>query len=90
MTWALWLAVPVVATVLASLWTWWRGRRARPKRRVTTAGAMQAHREYLDALVTPARSAHRRVPRPTDDPGLPDEGADTPHGAPAAPTGQDG
>lgn len=45
--WALWLAGPVVATALAAVWVWWRGRPAKvphPKQ------AMAEHRAYLDAL----------------------------------------
>jgi hypothetical protein len=45
--WALWLAGPVVATALAAVWTWWRGRPAKvpgPKR------AMAEHQAYLEAL----------------------------------------
>lgn len=62
----LWLAAPVAATVLAAVWVWWRGWRARP-RQLTTPEAMRAHRDYLDALVIPARGTER-VPRaePTD------------------------
>lgn len=56
MAWAVWLAVPVVITLLAALWTWWRGRLARTP---GTLEAMRAHRDYLDALVRPARSAGR-------------------------------
>ena len=59
MTWALWLAPPAAATVLAALWAWWRGWRARGPRKVTTKDAMLAHQQYLDALVLPARSADR-------------------------------
>jgi uncharacterized iron-regulated membrane protein len=49
--WALWLAGPVVATALAAVWTWWRGRPAKapkPKR------AMAEHQAYLEALRQPA------------------------------------
>ena len=52
MAWAVWLAVPILVTTLAALWTWWRGR---PRRAPTVREAMQAHREYLDALAVPAR-----------------------------------
>jgi hypothetical protein len=60
MSWALWLLVPIGVPALAALWTWWRSRPAR-----TPEGdeAMQAHRDYLDALVVPARGT-RRVERP--------------------------
>jgi hypothetical protein len=56
MTWALWLSLPVAATVCAALWTWWR---ARPVRRPDTDQAMRAHRDYLDALTVPARGTQR-------------------------------
>jgi hypothetical protein len=69
MTWALWLAAPAGATVLAALWAWWRGIRARGPRRVTTKDAMRAHQQYLDALVTPARSADRGPERSPIPPG---------------------
>lgn len=59
MAWAVWLAVPVAATVLAALWAWWR---ARPARTPSAREAMQAHRDYLDALVVPARGTARAVP----------------------------
>ena len=55
----MWLAVPIVATTLASLWTGWRGLRARRAQQLDTAGAMLAHRHYLDALTIPARSSAR-------------------------------
>lgn len=61
MTWALWLGAPVSATLLAAIWSWWRGVRARGPRRVSTREAMQAHGDYLDALVIPARNAERRT-----------------------------
>jgi hypothetical protein len=69
MTWALWLAAPAVATVLAALWSWWRSMRARGPRRVTTKDSMRAHQEYLDALVAPARSSERGPDRPHITPG---------------------
>ncbi|MDT4957536.1 MAG: hypothetical protein QOF87_2668 [Pseudonocardiales bacterium] len=56
MAWAVWLAAPVAATVLAALWAWWR---ARPARTPSAKAAMQAHRDYLDALVVPARGTAR-------------------------------
>jgi hypothetical protein len=59
MAWALWLAVPVVVTVLVALWAWWRGR---PQRQPDTDEAMRAHRDYLDALTVPARGTHRVRP----------------------------
>jgi hypothetical protein len=54
--WALWLAVPLVATVLAAVVTWWRGRPPAPP---GPAQAMRAHQRYLDALGTPARQRDR-------------------------------
>jgi hypothetical protein len=56
MMWALWLAIPVTATLLAAIGSWWRSR---PKRTMTTVEAMQAHGEFLDALVQTARSKDR-------------------------------
>ena len=55
-SWALWLAVPVVATALAALWSWWR---ARPASTPDTSESMQAHSDYLDALARTARGTHR-------------------------------
>lgn len=52
MTWALWLAVPVLATVLAAVWSWLRSR---PGATPNTGQSMQAHSDYLDALVQTAR-----------------------------------
>jgi hypothetical protein len=49
-SWAIWLAVPVVVTVLAALFLWWRGRPARPLR---TAQTISGHQAYLDALAPP-------------------------------------
>ncbi|MGH8961496.1 MAG: hypothetical protein ACRDWT_09850 [Jatrophihabitantaceae bacterium] len=66
MAWALWLSVPVVATVLAAVWAWLRGR---PARRLDTPESMQAHRDYLDALTVPARGAHRVSPPVTSGTG---------------------
>jgi hypothetical protein len=59
MAWALWLAVPIVTTALAAVGTWWSARRSRPARHADTDDAMQAHRDYLDALVVPARGTER-------------------------------
>jgi hypothetical protein len=62
MTWALWLAVPVGATALAAIWSWWRGwRLRRADRPLGTEAAVRAHSEFLDALTIPARSAALRV-----------------------------
>lgn len=64
MTWALWLAVPVGATSIAALWSWWRGWRVRRAARpLGTEAAVRAHSEYLNALVMPARSPERPVNR---------------------------
>lgn len=65
MSWVLWLSVPVVATVLAALWSW---ARSRPEPIPNTAQSMQAHSEYLDALVQTARSKDRGPAAP-DGPG---------------------
>lgn len=56
MSWAAWLAGPVVVTVLVACWTWLRSR---PARTPSTSEAMQAHSEYLDALAQTARSKDR-------------------------------
>lgn len=58
MAWAWWLAVPVVTTVVAAVGTWWSGH-ARRRRRPGTDAAMRAHRDYLAALVEPARGTER-------------------------------
>jgi hypothetical protein len=54
--WAAWLAAPVVATLVAALWAWWR---ARLERTPGPDKTMQAHRDYLDALTIPARGTMR-------------------------------
>ena len=54
--WAVWLAVPVLVTLVAALITWLRSR---PERELTTAQAMRAHDDYLDALRQPPRSKDR-------------------------------
>jgi hypothetical protein len=59
MAWALWLAVPILATALAAVGTWWSARPSGPARRSDTADAMQAHRDYLYPLVVPARRTER-------------------------------
>jgi hypothetical protein len=59
MAWALWLAAPLAVTLVVAAWSWLR---ARPPRPPTTAQAMQAHRDYLDALVVPARGDIRTEP----------------------------
>jgi len=56
MAWAIWLAIPVVATLLAALFAWVRDR---PRRAPGTRRTMQQHAEYLDALVIPARESRR-------------------------------
>jgi hypothetical protein len=57
--WAMWLAAPVAATLIAALWAWWR---ARPERAPTSRQAIRAHRRYLDALIVPARGTDRVMP----------------------------
>jgi hypothetical protein len=59
MGWAVWLLVPVAATVLAAIGSWLL---ARPKKALTTDEAMRAHGEFLDALVQTARSKDRGLP----------------------------
>jgi len=59
------LAVPIGATTLAALWTWWRGLRARQAQNLTTDEAMRAHADYLAALAIPARSDRRPSHPPT-------------------------
>lgn len=60
MTWALWLAVPIGATALAAIWSWWRGYRVRRAGRpLGTEAAVREHSAFLDALTIPARSAAR-------------------------------
>jgi hypothetical protein len=54
--WAVWLSIPVAATLLAATGSWLR---ARPKRAPSTDEAVRAHDEYLDALVQTARSKDR-------------------------------
>jgi hypothetical protein len=49
-SWAVWLAVPVVLTVLAGSIAWWLTWRTRPARQPTTAEAMKLHTDYLAAL----------------------------------------
>jgi hypothetical protein len=63
MTWAWWLAVPVVVTLLAALWSWVR---ARPRRLPDTAESMRAHTAYLDALGASSRSRAPVAP-PSDE-----------------------
>jgi hypothetical protein len=54
--WAVWLSVPLLATVLAALWAWVRGRPPAP---LDTDAAIRAHQRYLDALTVPARGPAR-------------------------------
>jgi hypothetical protein len=55
LSWAMWLAAPVVVTLLAALFLWWRGR---PERPVRTAQTISGHRAYLEALAPAAPIAH--------------------------------
>ncbi|MEO6887027.1 MAG: hypothetical protein ABI232_12195 [Jatrophihabitantaceae bacterium] len=66
MAWAVWLAVPIGATLLVSAWAWWRGR---PARVPATHHAMQQHRDYLDALTIPVRGTARAQPTAPDSSG---------------------
>src|SRR5581483_7266788 len=50
-SWMWWLAPPVVATIVASIGSWFR---ARPAPVPDTAAAMQAHSDYLAALANGA------------------------------------
>ena len=56
MSWAVWLSIPVVVTVLTAVWSWLRSR---PAATLNTSQAMQAHSDYLDALVQTARGKDR-------------------------------
>lgn len=56
MAWLWWLSGPVVATVVAALWTWVR---ARPEPLPDTDEAMRAHADYLQALTQTARAKDR-------------------------------
>jgi hypothetical protein len=47
----LWLSGPVVATLVAAIWSWVRGR---PEPLPDTDEAMRAHAAYLRALGQPA------------------------------------
>jgi hypothetical protein len=73
--WALWLAGPVVATALAAVWVWWRGR---PPAVPSPKQAMAEHRAYLEALrqvpvatqtPEPTAPAARRSPSVAPQPG---------------------
>ena len=63
MAWALWLAIPVVVTMLVAVASWLRGR---PARALNTDEAMRAHGDFLDALVRTARSKDRGPLAPGD------------------------
>jgi hypothetical protein len=68
MSWALWLAIPICATALASVFAWWRGWRVRRAHRpLGTDDAVRAHSEFLDALTLPARHPTRTAPEDTPD-----------------------
>lgn len=58
MAWLVWLAIPVVATLVASVLSWLRNR---PLPSPGTDEAMHAHREYLAAFDHAPR-AHDRGP----------------------------
>jgi hypothetical protein len=63
--WAVWLSVPLLATLLAALWAWVRGR---PEAPLDTEAAITAHRRYLDTLVVPARGAGPPLHREDGEP----------------------
>jgi hypothetical protein len=56
MSWALWLAAPLLATAIVAIWSWLRGR---PSRVPESDEAVLAHQQYLDALIVPARGTAR-------------------------------
>jgi hypothetical protein len=56
--WLWWLSGPVVATLLAALWSWFRGR---PDPVPDTDEAMRSHAEYLAAFANTARARERGV-----------------------------
>jgi hypothetical protein len=58
--WALWLCVPLLATVLAAVWTWWRGR---APRLASTRTGIASHQAYLDALTRPAKVRAEQIPK---------------------------
>lgn len=59
MSWAFWLAVPLVVTAGAAVLSWWRGR---PPRHFAPEDAMRAHNAYLDALTATPRGKGRAEP----------------------------
>jgi hypothetical protein len=65
--WAIWLAVPVVITLLVAIVVWWRGRARRPP---TVNQTLAEHARYLAALgaaIRPAATA-RATSTESDDP----------------------
>jgi hypothetical protein len=66
MAWALWLAVPLLATALAAVAAWWRGR---PRRTPDPEDAMRVHSAYLDALSSTPRGKARAQPKDLQNPG---------------------
>jgi hypothetical protein len=50
--WQAWLAAPVVATLIAALWVWWR---ARPKPAPPVHQRVRDHQRFLDDLDRTAR-----------------------------------
>ena len=59
MSWALWLAVPLVVTAVTAALGWWRSR---PPRQRDPEGAMRAHAAYLEALSAAPRGKGRLEP----------------------------
>jgi hypothetical protein len=49
-SWAMWLAAPVLVTMVAALFLWWRARVERSLAALRTPQTISAHRAYLDAL----------------------------------------
>jgi hypothetical protein len=60
-----WLSIPVIATVLAALWTWVRNR---PEPVPTTRQGVRSHLDYLDALGQRPRSQDLGLVSPSPSP----------------------
>lgn len=77
MSWAVWLAVPIVATLLAALWSWLRSR---PRRLPDTAASMRAHSAYLDALGESTRDRAAATMPAASEPSPPEPSPHRPDG----------